>query len=328
VTFGAAAVGGANLLPALARQRQEVAVVRSSRATLPIPALSRSDAGALQSLFFRTSRLEPRVGIQVGHWKHDEIPPELYRLRGGTGATWGPYREVDINLRIGQELQVLLEGAGITVDLLPSTVPPGYLADAILSIHADGAARVTARGWKMASPWRASAASNLLLDSVASDYGRLTGLPEDPYGITIGMKGYYAFSPHRIRHAIAPITPAVIVETGFVTVASDREVIVKQPRRVANAIATGVLRYLANRPGLFTHRHRTAYLPRTYSAVFMATASELRARPGEREPIVERLAPGTTVVPMQLGEDWSEIQVRGSFRRFGWVRTETLALPG
>jgi hypothetical protein len=169
------------------------------------------------------------VGIQAGHWKIDELPDELRRLRSSTGARYGRYLEVDANLEIARRVADYLMEAGIQVDLLPATVPPGYRADAFVSIHADGAYRPGARGWKMSTPWRSSEASRMLLDAMIRTYPRFTGLPEDRYGTTYNMRGYYAFSPQRFRHAVDTSTPAIIIETGFVTVAADREILFGAP---------------------------------------------------------------------------------------------------
>ena len=95
-----------------------------------------------------------RVGIQAGHWKIEELPQELRRLCSSTGARQGGYREVAANLDIARRVVEYLLAAGIQVDLLPATVPPGYRADAFVSIHADGAYRPGVRGWKMSTPWR------------------------------------------------------------------------------------------------------------------------------------------------------------------------------
>src|SRR5712691_8309177 len=43
-----------------------------------------------------------RVGIQVGHWKTDEVPSELRRLEGQTGSNWDGLSEIDVNLEVAQ----------------------------------------------------------------------------------------------------------------------------------------------------------------------------------------------------------------------------------
>jgi N-acetylmuramoyl-L-alanine amidase len=130
-----------------------------------------------------------RVAVQVGHWKIEELPVELSRLRLSTGARYGRFREVDANLDIARRVAHYLTAAGIEVDLLPATVPPGYRADAFVSIHADGAYRPQVRGWKISTPWRSSEASRMLRDALRRTYPQFTGLPEDRYGTTYGMRG-------------------------------------------------------------------------------------------------------------------------------------------
>jgi hypothetical protein len=267
----------------------------------------------------------PRVGVQAGHWRIGELPDELYRLRGSTGARWGQYREVDANLQIARRVVDQLRRAGVAAELLPATVPPGYVADAFVAIHADGASRSDVRGWKAATAWRASDASRQLLDALGSTYSRFTGLPEDRYGTTYNMRGYYAFSPHRFHHAVDPATPAVIIETGFVTVAEDREVLFGQPESVAMGISSGILRYLARRDRF----DRTARQVKTYPAARVMTPDAvLSYHPREGDKVAARLAAGTLVRPVHRDGKWVEVIVWGNYRRFGWVRESDLELPG
>jgi N-acetylmuramoyl-L-alanine amidase len=57
------------------------------------------------------------------------------------------------------------------------------------------------------------------------------------------MQNYYAFNFRRYQHALHPMTIAVILETGYLTSASDREVIVAQPERAARGIVAAVQAY-------------------------------------------------------------------------------------
>jgi N-acetylmuramoyl-L-alanine amidase len=264
----------------------------------------------------------PRVALQVGHWKMDELPPDLYRLRGNTGAAWGPYREVDLNLKIAELTAEILRAEGVEVEILPGAVPADYLADAFVAIHADGAWRPGARGWKTASAWRASEASRRLERSVADSYASTTGLPEDRAGITFGMKGYYAFSRHRYSHALSPFTPAIIIETGFITDARDREVLINRTSVVAWGIASGVLRFL----GTHTALDWKKLVPRYYPFQRVGeTSAQVYAFPNEHAPLREVLEPGTLVSPVHRVGEWVEIVVRGNYRVFGWVREDQLA---
>src|SRR4051812_958201 len=92
-----------------------------------------------------------RVGIQAGHWQTDDVPKEYgTRIITQTGASWGGYNEVDITLDIAERTAKLLRAQGVQVDVLPTTVPVGYLADAFIALHADSDGVGELSGFKMA----------------------------------------------------------------------------------------------------------------------------------------------------------------------------------
>ena len=265
-----------------------------------------------------------RVGIQAGHWRIEQLPEELARLRPDTGAAFGSLQEVDVNLRIARRVAHDLSIAGVSVDMLPATVPPGYQADAFVAIHADGGGS-RERGFKVSSPWRASEASEMLRDSIQRVYGDLAGIPPDRYGVTYNMRGYYAFSWYRFEHAVAPSTPSAIIETGYLTSSLDRGVIVDDPEVPARAIAMGVLLYLGERQGL----KATALVARAYAPLIVAAdQAALRFLPGEAERIAAVLPAGTIVHPMSVHGGWVELMVWGNFRVFGWMRRSDLRPVG
>ncbi len=186
----------------------------------------------------------PRVGLQVGHWKNSELPEELAQLRTNTGSSGGGKSEWEVNLAIARETEKLLTARGVAVDILPATVPPEYWADAFIAIHADGSESGASSGFKAARPYRdPSGHAHTLLDTLYKTYGEATGLPEDP-NITRNMRGYYAFAWWRREHAVHPMTPSVILETGFLTSESDRRIIVDNPPLPAGAIANAVISFL------------------------------------------------------------------------------------
>jgi len=188
-----------------------------------------------------------KVGLQVGHWKNDELPEELSQLIGNTGASGGGKTEAEVNLAIAQETARILEESGVLVDILPATVPISYWADVFIAIHADGSTDSSTSGYKIAAPWRdfsGNAAS--LVTHLETEYETATILEKDP-NITRNMRGYYAFSWWRYEHAIHPMTTAAIVETGFLTSAFDRKLIVDKPEVPAGAIAQGVINYLSEK---------------------------------------------------------------------------------
>jgi hypothetical protein len=191
-----------------------------------------------------------RVGVQIGHYENEVVPEELAGLRrNGAGAVWGPYNERDTVEVIVRRIAEQLEAEGIIVDVLPAVVPPGYVADAFVAIHADGNPNESVRGYKFAGPRRDySGRSQALVDALYDSYGAaITTMPEDP-NISRRMTAYYAFNWVRYEHAIHPYTPAAIVELGFLTNAADRSLMQNQPERLAEAVATGVLDYLAGTP--------------------------------------------------------------------------------
>lgn len=186
----------------------------------------------------------PRVGLQVGHWKLEQIPEELNKLEGNTGASGGGKDEWEVNYEIALLTKNILEKNGIVVDLLPATVPKEYWADVFVSIHADGSEDPYKSGYKIASPWRDyTGKSEKLADFIEGSYGASTLLSVDPE-ITSNMRGYYAFSFWRFDHAVHPMTVSTILETGFLTNASDREVIVEDPLTSAEGISLGIIEYL------------------------------------------------------------------------------------
>ena len=166
--------------------------------------------------------------------------------RSAGGATSGGVVESDAGLAIAEAAARMLRRRGLAVDLVPATVRPRYRAAAFVSIHADGNADPTVAGFKSApSPTAASARLNA---SIARRYGQRTGLGWNP-SITPDMTNYYAFDARRFRHAIDPATPAVVLETGFLTNAADREVIVAAPDVAAAGIADGVVDFLRRKHG-------------------------------------------------------------------------------
>lgn len=180
-----------------------------------------------------------RVALQVGHWRTDEAPRELNGLRDG-GTRWRGTAEWEVNLTIAQRTAELLRAEGYEVDVLPAVVPPGYRAHLFISIHADGSNDPGATGYRIAAPrWDATGRADQVAELLERSYGEATGLPLLPT-VTRRMSAYYAFNFRRYEHALHPMTVAVILETGFLTSARDRRVIVDAPERAARGIVDAV----------------------------------------------------------------------------------------
>ena len=188
-----------------------------------------------------------RIGLQAGHWRADEAPNELRRIRYN-GTRWRETAEWEANLVIARLAAEELEALGYEVDILPAVVPPGYRAHLFISIHADGSDSPAASGYRIASPrrdatGRAEDAARVLRET----YGAATGLRELPVA-TRRMRNYYAFNYRRYEHALHPMTIALIIETGFMTSARDREIILGAPERAARGIVEGIKAFSVTAP--------------------------------------------------------------------------------
>ncbi|MFA5935398.1 MAG: N-acetylmuramoyl-L-alanine amidase [Patescibacteria group bacterium] len=185
-----------------------------------------------------------RVGLQVGHWHADEAPDEQENLRVNTGASAAGTTEWETNLKIAEETKKLLEVDGIVVDILPVTIPPDYWADVFIAIHADGNTDTSVSGYKTAAPRRdRTGKAQAFVDILEKHYAEATGIIRDP-NVTRNMRGYYAFNWRKYEHSIHPMTVAAILETGFITNAKDRRIIVGKPEISAQAISGAVREWL------------------------------------------------------------------------------------
>ena len=189
-----------------------------------------------------------RIGIQIGHWMTDNVPPELRRLEIQTGTSWDGITETQVSLQIATRLAALLRSHGYIVDILPTTVPSGYLADTFVSLHMDGDGTGENSGFKLAHGSRRGPYEQQLLDAIKDEYGAATELPYDALRISAGMRGYYGFSWQRYRSATSPFTPSVILEMGFLSNDGDRALMMDRPDLVAGAIGSGIERFLSEVP--------------------------------------------------------------------------------
>jgi hypothetical protein len=185
-----------------------------------------------------------KVALQAGHWKANEAPEELKRLKERTGTSGGGKAEWQVNLEIANKTKTLLEAKGIQVEILPATIPPDYWADLFIAIHADGNLNTAVSGYKAAPPRRdLTGKAQSFAELLNSEYESATGLSYDP-NVTRNMSGYYAFNWRRYEHSLHPMTTAVILETGFLTNANDRRIIVNDQIKSATGIANAVVKFL------------------------------------------------------------------------------------
>jgi N-acetylmuramoyl-L-alanine amidase len=187
---------------------------------------------------------QKRVGIQAGHWLTEQVPAELLGLGGGSYG--GGKAEWEVNLDIARRVGAILEGEDIQVDILPTTVPVRYHAHAFVSIHADGDVAGRYSGFKVARPGFSSVpdVDDRLIGAINAAYQPATGLARDDAHISLRMLYYYAFNSRRFCHAVAPGVPQAIVETGFLTNAGDRDILLGNPDAAARGIANGIVAFL------------------------------------------------------------------------------------
>lgn len=187
-----------------------------------------------------------RVGLQAGHWLTYDLPFEIRNLSPGSSA--GGWAEWEVNLLLVQNTARLLEEAGVDVDILPTTIPVRYRAQAFLSIHADGDTGGAFRGYKIARTGFSSIpeADDAFVRALYDEYGAATGLPRDSDSrISRRMVFYYAFNTRRYQHSVDLGTPSAIIETGFLTSPIDRAFLTQRPDVAARGIANGILRFLS-----------------------------------------------------------------------------------
>jgi len=190
-----------------------------------------------------------RIGIQVGHWMTDQVPAELgTRITFQTGTSWAGVQEVDVNMDVAQRIKAQLTARGYIVDLIPTTVPVGYIADVFLALHADGDGTGEKSGFKIAHGSRRGPYEDKLVSFLRDEYSKGTGLDWDALGISRNMTNYFSFNWGRYQHAAAAHTPAAILEMGFLSNDYDRELMIDKADGVATAIVNGIQRFLDDVP--------------------------------------------------------------------------------
>jgi N-acetylmuramoyl-L-alanine amidase len=261
-----------------------------------------------------------RIGIQPGHWRIDELPANLARLRTSTGAAFGSLRELDLNMAVSRLLVDSLNAAGYQAELVPAAIPPGYRADLFVSVHADRADRPDRQGWKLSPPWRPSRRSTELAEAFSVAF-RASGLPQDHNGITANMRGYFGFSWWRYDNVMSPYTPAVLVEMGFMGNAEDRARMRDRPEFYADIMLRGIELYLAD----YDREDLDALTP-VLHPVRSAGASGVAARgaPSFGSAILERYEAGRRLMPVDTaGDGWYEVFSRGLWQGV-WIHESEL----
>ena len=177
------------------------------------------------------------------------MPAELgTRITFQTGTSWAGVDEVEVNFDIAQRVKAQLVARGYVVDIIPTTVPPGYLADVFLALHMDGDETQQKSGFKIAHGSRRGPYEDKLVSLLREEYAKQTGLDWDAEGISRNMTDYYRFNWGRYQHAAAAHTPAAILEMGFLSNGHDRALMLDHGDGVALAIVNGIQRFLDEVP--------------------------------------------------------------------------------
>jgi len=185
-----------------------------------------------------------KVGIQAGHYQMDQLPAELSGLTYELGGSVNGVNEVDVNLDIAQRTVSLLKSQGVDAELLPSTVPENYCANAFVAVHADGLDDTTVSGYKTApSFWDTDGKAQTLSDDIYKEFGKDTSMSANTM-ITEDMAQYYAFNFNKFTHTVDPNTNSIIIEVGFLTNDQDRYMMVNNSQEMAQGISDGVMDFL------------------------------------------------------------------------------------
>lgn len=185
-----------------------------------------------------------RVGIVPGH--------SGIATRGSTKGNVDPgticpdgFTEASVTMNVAKQVVATLRGKGFTVDVLDEWDMKlfGYQAAAFISLHADSCDNFNDgynhSGFKVTNPTERLSARDrdlALNDCTRDNYSGVTGLPFTPGSITTDMTNYHAF------REIAPSTPAVILELGFLSY--DRDLLQNRTERLAQGIVNGLLCFL------------------------------------------------------------------------------------
>ena len=182
-----------------------------------------------------------RIGVVAGH--SGLYPPTGLPDPGAVcddGLT-----EREVNMRIAELVVRYLEQEGFEVDLLEEFDGrlDDYRAVALVSIHADSCLPINefATGYKVAAAvdTEITDRTQRLVTCMIDRYGRTTDMRYHD-SLTRDMTEYHTFSE------VDPLTPAIIIETGFMYL--DRDFLTNEPEVAARAIADGVLCYVNNEP--------------------------------------------------------------------------------
>ncbi len=294
-----------SLAPLLLQPLPTPAPTQASLAPLAAPTITLAPAAA------------KRVGLQVGHWESGSLPAEQAHLRFNSGQSFNGIYERDLNYGLASAIATKLMAQGVSVDILPATVPAGYTADAFIAIHSDYASDPNIRGYKTGLPWRASAAALALRDAL----DRRFASTEQPFhnAVNATMRGYYAFNYLRYDHAITPATPGVIIEVGFITNPADFTLLTAGQDELAATITQGISDFL--RLPLTAADLEPPVLP----LVTPLAPLDVLYDPDPAAPLLATVQPGELLWTYEAVAGWYHVVLPPEWDYIGWVPIDAVA---
>lgn len=262
-----------------------------------------------------------RVALQAGHWRAEELPEELKSLRHSTGDTVGSYQECVINLDIAQQAATVLRTAGIAVDVLPACIPSNYRADAFVALHTARSTNPRVSGFKIATHWRPWFAASALLEALRATYSNATGLRWDGDQVGDTMRGCYALSCGRSSSAIAPTTPGVVLQMGYLSHPGDRRLMIEQATMMAHGVTNGILRFLLSMPAAGWPTPPPAP---DFRATVVATIAEIRSGPGTTYPVKRLVKRDRTLLIAAAQSPW--LKLASTRPGESWIRRDAVRL--
>lgn len=181
-----------------------------------------------------------RIGVVAGHNGIATYGPTKGNPDPGATCPDG-FTEAGVTMKVAQQVVATLRGLGYTVDLLDEydLKLDNYQAGAFISIHAQtcddyGYGGFTSGYSEVRTTSRSQDIS--LDDCIRSSYGAITGLEFQANNITDNITQYHSF------HRIAPTTPGVLLELGFI--GHDRDMLDHHTDKLAKGVVSGVRCFL------------------------------------------------------------------------------------
>lgn len=165
-----------------------------------------------------------RIGIIAGHRNHD------------SGAVCADgLTEAQVNATVAELVIAQLRQRGLDAELLDEfdSRTQGYVGTAVISIHADSCQGPGSDRSGFKTSASIAPGAQLLETCIIDRYQTGTGLAYDPNTITEDMRQYHNFN------RVAPTTPALIVEIGFM--GGDRVLLTTNAATVAQALTNGIV---------------------------------------------------------------------------------------